>query len=137
MSKVLICEDDRVARELLAEILRGEGHTVDAVASGDEAIARAKPDVHDLLISDVRLGDGAGGMDVLAAFRDKAPDTPVILITAFGDVTGAMAAIQAGAHDYVSKPFNVDELTQTVRRALENQSTSSRGQDATALPERL
>src|SRR6185503_5510188 len=76
-------------------------------------------DVYDLLISDVRLGDGAGGMDVLAAFRKHASDTPVILITAFGDVTGAMAAIQAGAHDYVSKPFNVAELTQTVRRALE------------------
>ncbi len=58
-------------------------------------------------------------MDVLAAFRKGAPETPVILITAFGDVTGAMAAIQQGAHDYVSKPFNVEELTLTVRRALE------------------
>ena len=119
MPKVLICEDDRVARELLAEILRAEGHVVEAVGSGDEAVARVLPDRYDLVISDVRLGDGAGGMDVLSAFRKSAPDTPVILITAFGDITGAMAAIQAGAHDYVSKPFNVGDLTQTVRRALE------------------
>ena len=62
-------------------------------------------------------GDGAGGMDVLAAFSEKAPATPVILITAFGDVTGAMEAIQRGAYDYVSKPFNVEELRLTVRRA--------------------
>ena len=119
MAKVLICEDDRVARELLEEIMRAEGLAVDAVATGDAAIERAIPDEYDLVISDVQLGDGATGMDVLDAFRKKAADTPVVLITAFGDVTGAMAAIQRGAHDYVSKPFNVEELTTTVRRALE------------------
>jgi len=120
VAKVLVCEDDRVARELLEEILRREGHEVEALASGEEGVERAAHgDDYDLVISDVRLGDGAGGMDVLAAFQSKAAQTPVILITAFGDVTGAMAAIQKGAYDYVSKPFNVEELTLTVRRALE------------------
>ena len=119
MAKVLICEDDRVARELLEEIMRAEGLAVDAVGTGDAAIERAIPDEYDLVISDVQLGDGASGMDVLDAFRKKASDTPVVLITAFGDVTGAMAAIQRGAHDYVSKPFDVEELRTTVRRALE------------------
>jgi DNA-binding NtrC family response regulator len=120
-AKILICEDDRVARDLLEEILRRDGHEVDALASGDEAVERAgnADGAYDLVISDVRLGDGAGGMDVLAAFQTKAPGTPVILITAFGDVSGAMAAIQKGAYDYVSKPFNLDELTTTVGRALE------------------
>src|SRR5258708_26445913 len=61
----------------------------------------------------------AGGLDLLKAFTDKAPGTPVILITAFGDVTGAMEAIQRGAYDYVSKPFNIEELKLTVARALE------------------
>jgi DNA-binding NtrC family response regulator len=141
MSKVLICEDDRVARELLDEILRGEGYTVDAVGSGDEAIARARADAYDLAISDVRLGDGADGMEVLNAFRTRAPDTPVILITAFGDVTGAMAAIQAGAHDYISKPFNVAELTLTVGRALERsrlaEEERAKKDKTTARPVRL
>jgi DNA-binding NtrC family response regulator len=118
-AKVLVCEDDRVARELLEEIMRAEHYEVDALATGDEAIARAGKSAYDLVVSDVRLGDGAGGMEVLAAFQAKAPQTPVILITAFGDVTGAMAAIQKGAYDYVSKPFNVAELATTVRRALE------------------
>jgi DNA-binding NtrC family response regulator len=119
-ARVLVVEDDRVARELLEEILRAEGHEVEALASGDDAVARAgsgRP--YDLVISDIRMGDGADGMEVLSAFQAKAPQTPVILITAFGDVTGAMAAIQRGAHDYVSKPFDVSELTTTVRRALE------------------
>jgi DNA-binding NtrC family response regulator len=119
MSQILIVEDDKVARELLDEILRREGHTVEALPSGDEAIGRAGKRDYDLVISDVRLGDSASGFDVLAAFQQRAAETPVILITAFGDVTGAMAAIQKGAYDYVSKPFNVGELTLTVSRALE------------------
>ncbi|HEX8951431.1 MAG TPA: sigma-54 dependent transcriptional regulator [Polyangia bacterium] len=119
MSQILIVEDDKVARELLDEILRGEGHTVEALPSGDEAIARAGKRDYDLVISDVRLGDSASGFDVLAAFQERAKETPVVLITAFGDVTGAMAAIQKGAYDYVSKPFNVGELKLTVSRALE------------------
>ncbi|HWE29491.1 MAG TPA: sigma-54 dependent transcriptional regulator, partial [Polyangia bacterium] len=119
MSQILIVEDDKVARELLDEILRREGHTVEALPSGDEAIARAGKRDYALVISDVRLGDSASGFDVLAAFAERAKETPVILITAFGDVTGAMAAIQKGAYDYVSKPFNVGELTLTVSRALE------------------
>ena len=111
-------EDDRVARELLEEILRRDGYEVDAVADGEAAIARAG-EQHDLVITDVRLGDGPTGMEVLARFQQEAPHTPVIVITAFGDVTGAMEAIQRGAYDYISKPFNVEELALTVRRALE------------------
>ncbi len=119
MSKVLICEDDRVARDLLEEILRREGYDVLAVDSGQGALELLDGPAVDLVISDVRLGDGPTGMDVLSASQKKWPETPVLLITGFGDVTGAMAAIQKGAYDYVSKPFNVAELTTTVRRALE------------------
>ncbi|HEY2903559.1 MAG TPA: sigma-54 dependent transcriptional regulator [Polyangia bacterium] len=118
MTRVLVAEDDRVARDLLCEILRGEGFTVDAVDDGAGAIERAAPGRYDLVVSDVRM-ERSGGLDVLKAFTDKAPGTPVILITAFGDVTGAMEAIQRGAYDYVSKPFNIEELKLTVGRALE------------------
>src|SRR5438105_7873894 len=100
-ARVLVVEDDRVARELLEEILRQDGHTVDAVALGDEAIRRTGGG-YDLVISDVKLGDGPSGMEVLAAFQESSPQTPVILITAFGDITGAMEAIQRGADDYLS-----------------------------------
>ena len=118
--RVLVAEDDRVARDLLCEILRGEGYEVEAVDDGAGAIERAQAGDgrYDLVVSDVRM-ERSGGLDVLAAFTVKAPSTPVILITAFGDVSGAMEAIQRGAYDYVSKPFNIEELRLTVARALE------------------
>ena len=118
MTKVLVAEDDRVARDLLCEILRGEGYEVEAVDDGAGAIERAVAGRYDLVVSDVRM-ERSGGLDVLKAFTERAPGTPVILITAFGDVTGAMEAIQRGAYDYVSKPFNIEELKLTVGRALE------------------
>jgi two-component system response regulator AtoC len=119
-TRVLVAEDDRVARDLLSEILRGEGYEVEAVDDGAVAIERAQAGDgrYDLVVSDVRM-ERSGGLDVLAAFTAKAPATPVILITAFGDVSGAMEAIQRGAYDYVSKPFNIEELRLTVARALE------------------
>ncbi|HEY5091290.1 MAG TPA: sigma-54 dependent transcriptional regulator, partial [Polyangia bacterium] len=119
-SRVLVAEDDRVARDLLCEILRGEGYEVEAVDDGAGAIERAQAGDgrYDLVVSDVRM-ERSGGFDVLEAFTTKAPGTPVILITAFGDVSGAMEAIQRGAYDYVSKPFNIEELRLTVGRALE------------------
>jgi DNA-binding NtrC family response regulator len=118
VTRVLVAEDDRVARDLLCEILRGEGFVVEAVDDGAGAIERAAAERYDLVVSDVRM-ERSSGLDVLKAFTEKAPATPVILITAFGDVTGAMEAIQRGAYDYVSKPFNIEELKLTVARALE------------------
>ena len=118
MTRVLVAEDDRVARDLLCEILRGEGFEIEAVDDGAGAVERAVAGRYDLVVSDVRM-ERSGGLDVLKAFTERAPGTPVILITAFGDVTGAMEAIQRGAYDYVSKPFNVEELKLTVARALE------------------
>ncbi len=138
-TRVLVAEDDRVARDLLCEILRGEGYEVDTVDDGMGAIERAQAGDgrYDLVVSDVRM-ERSGGFDVLAAFTEKAPATPVILITAFGDVTGAMQAIQRGAYDYVSKPFNIEELRLTVARALERRrlvaqkARAQREQDAPA-----
>ncbi|HSS39155.1 MAG TPA: sigma-54 dependent transcriptional regulator, partial [Polyangia bacterium] len=120
ITRVLVAEDDRVARDLLCEILRGEGYEIEAVDDGVDAIERAQSGDgrYDLVVSDVRM-ERSSGLDVLAAFTAKAPNTPVILITAFGDVTGAMEAIQRGAYDYVSKPFNIEELRLTVARAIE------------------
>jgi two-component system, NtrC family, response regulator AtoC len=127
MTRVLVAEDDVVARDLLCEILRSEGFAVEAVDDGAGAIERAAAGRYDLVLSDVRM-ERAGGLEVLHAFNEKAPGTPVILITAFGDVTGAMEAIQHGAYDYVSKPFNVEELRLTVTRALERRRLSAEAQ---------
>ncbi|HEX7506678.1 MAG TPA: response regulator, partial [Polyangia bacterium] len=130
MTRMLVVEDDAVARDLLCEILRGEGFEVEAVDDGAPAVERAGDGRYDLVLSDVRM-ERVGGLDVLRAFTEKSPGTPVILITAFGDVTGAMEAIGHGAYDYVSKPFNIEELRLTVARALERRRLSAEA-DSTA-----
>jgi len=132
VTRVLVAEDDRVARDLLCEILRAEHFEVEAVDDGAGAIDRAQPGRYDLVVSDVRM-DRSSGFDVLRVFTEKSPGTPVILITAFGDVAGAMEAIQRGAYDYVSKPFNVEELRLTVARALERRRLAAE-QKASSTP---
>jgi DNA-binding NtrC family response regulator len=124
MTRLLVVEDDAVARDLLCEILRADGFDVEAVEDGAPAVERAGEGRYDLVLSDVRM-ERVGGLDVLRAFTEKSPATPVILITAFGDVTGAMEAIGHGAYDYVSKPFNIEELRLTVARALERRRLSA------------
>jgi DNA-binding NtrC family response regulator len=124
MTRMLVVEDDAVARDLLCEILRADGFEVEAVEDGAPAVERAGTGRYDLVLSDVRM-EHVGGLDVLRAFTEKSPATPVILITAFGDVTGAMEAIGHGAYDYVSKPFNIEELRLTVARALERRRLSA------------
>jgi DNA-binding NtrC family response regulator len=124
MTRLLVVEDDAVARDLLCEILRADGYEVEAVDDGAPAVERAGDGRYELVLTDVRM-ERLGGLDVLRAFAEKSPTTPVILITAFGDVTGAMEAIGHGAYDYVSKPFNVEELRLTVARALERRRLSA------------
>jgi two-component system, NtrC family, response regulator AtoC len=131
MTRMLVVEDDAVARDLLCEILRADGFEVEAVEDGAPAVERAGDGRYDLVLSDVRM-ERVGGLDVLRAFTEKSPATPVILITAFGDVTGAMEAIGHGAYDYVSKPFNIEELRLTVARALERRRLSAEAVSAGA-----
>ena len=117
---VLIVEDEEPFRKVVGEIVQAAGYEVTLCESGGKACALSTNRSFDVVISDVRLGDGADGMEVLAAFARAQPQTPVILMTAFGDVENVMKAIQQGAYDYISKfPFQPRELLQTVERALE------------------
>jgi two-component system, NtrC family, response regulator AtoC len=129
MIRILVAEDDAVSRELLCEILRGDGYEVQDVPDGALAVEQAGSGRFDLVLTDVRMA-GLTGLDVLAAFSAKEADTPVILITAFGDIVGAMDAIGKGAYDYISKPFVVEELRQTVARALERRRLSAQTLEA-------
>ncbi len=123
-ARVLVVDDDRASRELMGKILRAEGYAIEEASDGTEAIARAKaadPDAGglDLVVTDIRMVE-ADGLEVLKAFRAHRPDTPVILVTAFGNVNvdDAMDAIRQGAFDYLSKPYQVDAIKLVVSRAL-------------------
>jgi two-component system response regulator AtoC len=127
-SHALVVEDEEQFRKVVGEFLQGAGYRVTLCESGDKAIQLASEQPFDVIISDVRLGYGPDGLDVLAAVQKHQAQTPVILMTAFGDVENAMKAIQQGAYDYISKfPFQPQELLQCVARSLERRRLAEEG----------
>ncbi len=121
-ARILVVDDDQSSRELLTRILGQGGHQVTALADGREAIeVLAAGEPPDLVVSDIRMAE-ADGLQVMDAYRQKAPDTPVILVTAFGTVDGALEAIRRGAADYLSKPYDVDAIKLVVARALKQRA---------------
>ncbi|WP_242340357.1 sigma-54 dependent transcriptional regulator [Anaeromyxobacter sp. SG66] len=115
--RILVVDDDRASRELLARILVARGHDVLALPDGKDALAALERGPVDLVVSDIRMAD-VDGLQLTDRMREAAPDTPVVLVTAFGNVEGAVEAIRRGAFDYISKPYDVDAIAVVVERAL-------------------
>jgi DNA-binding NtrC family response regulator len=124
-ARVLVVDDDQSSRDLLSRILSGAGHRVTAVGDGREAIAALDAgEPPDVVISDIRMSE-VDGLQVTDAYRARAPDTPVILVTAFGNIDGAVDAIRRGAADYISKPYDVDAIQLVVARALQQRELAA------------
>lgn len=119
-ANILVVDDDEDTRELLREVLSEEGYRVNTSSSGEEATEIGRRECFDVIISDMRLGPSLNGLDVLRAYKAIQPESEVILITAFGSMETAIEAVKAGAFDYISKPFKIDEVLLQVQRALEN-----------------
>ncbi|MCC7385176.1 MAG: sigma-54-dependent Fis family transcriptional regulator [Deltaproteobacteria bacterium] len=119
MTRVLVVEDERGIQIALAGLLKKEGFQVAVASNGDDAIKELGGEPFDLVITDLALGKGPSGMEVLETSRRIRPETPVVLITAHGNEKIAVEAMKSGAEDYVPKPFDNDELRLVVRRALE------------------
>jgi DNA-binding NtrC family response regulator len=117
---ILVVDDDAETLELLREILSEEGYRVVTSASGEQALEIGQQELFDVIISDMRLGTNLNGLDVLRAYKTIQPESEVILITAFGSMETAIEAVKAGAFDYISKPFKIDEVLLQVGRALGN-----------------
>ena len=117
-ARLLVVDDDPVTLNLLNEVLSKEGYEVETALGGEEAIAKGMDQLFDIVITDVKMGD-KDGMEVLRSFKKNAPDTTVIMITAFGSIETAIEAIREGAFDYISKPFKLEEIKITIQRALE------------------
>jgi two-component system, NtrC family, response regulator PilR len=115
---ILIVDDERSMREFLGIYLRREGYRIEAAAGSKEAMAALKARVFDLVITDLRMPDG-NGLSILAQAKQLHPDTEVIVVTAFSTTETAIAAMKAGAHDYLTKPFKLDEVGLVVARAME------------------
>jgi DNA-binding NtrC family response regulator len=116
-TSVLICDDELLIRETLAEFLSGEGFLVETVGSGEEAAKRAKEKMFDILLCDINL-PGIDGIETLSKVLSVSPETFAILITAYGTVESAVEAFQKGAQDYLMKPVLLDEVSGKIRRLL-------------------
>lgn len=116
MKKILVVDDDAGSCELLKEILMNENWQVETSGTPERALILSNREKFDLVISDINLEADLSGLDLLQRLREK---SPVILVTAFGSLETAVAATREGAWDFISKPFKVEEILSTVRRALE------------------
>lgn len=113
---ILLVEDDADLREATQATLEAAGFTVEAHAVAATAFAALDPEWPGAVLTDLRM-PGMSGLDFLDAGRAKAPDVPFVLITAYGDVAGAIRAMRAGAHDFLEKPCAPDLLIDVLRRA--------------------
>jgi len=117
--RILVVEDEQAIRIALKGLLRREGYEVDLAESGETATRCLSEQAYDLVLTDLALGHGLSGMDVLKTAKEVRPETAVIMITAHGNEKIAVEAMKAGADDYVPKPFDNDELRVVVARALD------------------
>ncbi len=117
MPKVLVVDDDASLRRILEYNLAEEGHAVATAASGEEALEALERTGFDLVVTDIKM-PGIDGMELLRRVKARCPDTQVIVITAFGTIEMAVEAMKAGAFEYITKPFNRDELKLAARKAL-------------------
>src|ERR1039457_4339502 len=115
---ILIIDDDTSLRRVLEYNLQEAGYAVGTAASGEEGLRLFDEVSPALVITDMKM-PGMDGMQVLKAIKERSPETLVIIITAFGTVDIAVEAMKAGAYDYITKPFNRDELRLTVAKALQ------------------
>ncbi len=117
-TRVLVIDDELSMREMLTIMLGKEGHEVVTAASRAEAARVLERGPVDLIVTDLRLPDG-DGIEILRHVKAAAPETVVVVMTAYSTTETAVAALKLGAHDYLIKPFDVDELKIVVRNALE------------------
>ena len=120
-ARILVVDDEPSMRELLAIVLKREGYEVVLAESGREAVAALERHPFDLLVSDIKMPD-MSGVDVLRAAKTIDRDILGIMVTAFASTDTAVEALRLGAYDYVSKPFNVEELKDRIRKALERRT---------------
>src|SRR5207244_12761089 len=123
-------DDDLASRGLMAEVHEEDGDQVAVASDGDEALNLLRDEQQrggegfDAVVSDIRMVE-ADGLEVLDWVAKNAVETPVVLVTAFGNVDGAVDAIRRGAYDYISKPYDVNAIKLVVDRALRHRRLSA------------
>jgi two-component system response regulator PilR (NtrC family) len=124
VEKILVVDDEKSLREVMSIMLKRAGYDVTEASDGDQAIGQVNKEIYDLVITDLRMPK-ADGMDVLKAVKSLSPETVVLVVTAFGTADSAVEAMKQGAYDYLTKPFQIDEVQLIIRNALEKRRLST------------
>jgi len=115
---ILIADDEKIQRESLAGFLKKNGYQTISARSAEEAFALASENTVDVVLTDYKMG-GKTGFELLRELKQLNPEITVILMTAFGRIEDAVAAMKTGAYDYLTKPIDLDELEELLKRALQ------------------
>ncbi|MGA2471072.1 MAG: response regulator transcription factor [Solirubrobacteraceae bacterium] len=126
---ILVVDDEASLRDTLTRSFTREGHQVSAVADGNAAIERASTEHFDVVLLDVALGAGPNGYEVCRALRAARNVVPIIMLTALDSEADAVQGLEAGADDYVTKPFGLAELRSRIRAVLRRSSPRTAGAD--------
>jgi len=116
--KILIAEDEDITLKHLVAVLKSEGYEASGTQNGQDALRMIEGEYFDLLITDIKM-PGMSGLELLSIVKSKYPDIEVIIITGFGTIGSAVEAIKKGAIDYITKPFDLDELIIRVKKIYE------------------
>ncbi len=136
MANILVVDDELSMREFLAILLRKDGHCVFAAASGEEALAIAERERPDLVVTDLKM-PGMPGQRLIARLREMDGALPIVVITAFSTWDSTVEAMRLGAHDYIKKPFDNEEIRETVERALARRKVLAEARGREGMPELL
>lgn len=126
MAKILIVDDEEVARLTLAEILRLEGYEINSVSSGEAAVEALRCEPYDVMVLDLKMA-GMSGMDVLRSVVETMPELSVIILTAYGSIDTAIEAIRYRVHDYLLKPVSPDQVLESIEKALAAKTAAKAG----------
>jgi two-component system, NtrC family, response regulator AtoC len=127
-AKILVVDDDLGMRETLEAVLEADGYEVKAAASGNEAISILEAATFDLMLLDFKMPD-CTGLELLARVKKIAPDLVIIMMTAYGTVKIAVEAVKQGAYDFITKPFELEEMRLTIKKALEMQKLTQENKE--------
>ncbi len=131
-AKILVVDDEAAARLSLAELLALEGYEVVSAASGEEAVELLPEGPFDLAIIDLKM-PGMDGLELVKTFRARSADTIIIMLTAHGTLETAVEAMRQGAHDYLLKPANVNEIIASVKAGLDKRRREIRRRELLSL----
>jgi len=119
MASILVVEDKDSLRKMLFQTLESEGYEVELASDGKEGAGKAREKQFDVVLTDLKM-PGMDGMQILSSVKESNPETAVILMTAYGTIENAVEAMRKGAYDFIQKPFDTDELSVLIKRALDN-----------------